>query len=358
MDSKLIVGITQGDSAGIGLEIILKAFANPTLLELCTPVLYANESILQSHRRQLGLQTSYRVIPSASEARDGQLNVVGVNADGVETSVTFGCSSESSGRLALAALQAAVNDARDGNIDAIVCAPINIASMPAAFGTSSQNSWLGNQFGGSPLMMLCNPLMRVAMATDHLPLKDVPNAVTSELVENSIRLAYASVKRDFLSAQPRVAVLGLNPHAGASGKMGCEDQDIVAPVIARLAEEDIRVFGPYAADGFFGAGLYKHFDCVLALYHDQGVTPFKSLSMNEGVNYTAGLDVVCVSPDHGPAYDIAGKGEASESSFLQAIYHAIDIYRNREAYDEANAHPLPHVQPRDRREERRGRREE
>lgn len=359
MESKIRVAITQGDINGIGYELILKAFASSELFEVCTPVVFGSEQIMQIHRKATNLNTPCSVIPKASDALENRLNVVNVVGEAYVPNVVFGQTTEEAGRLALYALDAAVKAAQAGDVDVIVACPINLAAMPRTeFPYTSQNEYFGQKFEGTDLMMLCNPFMRVAMATNHQPLRTVAESITAELLETRIRQAYASVSRDFLCAAPRVAVLGLNPHAGSAGQIGNEDSDIIATVISKLADEDIRVFGPYATDGFFGAGMFKHFDCVLAMYHDQGVTPFKTLSMEEGVNYTAGLDVICVSPDHGPAYDIAGKGVADATSFLHAIYNAIDIYRHRETYDEAHQHPLPHVVQHDRREDRRPFRQE
>lgn len=358
MEDKIRVAITQGDTNGIGYEIILKAFANTELFDICTPIVYGNEKVLLQHRKALGLNTPYRVVPDAESARDGQLNLLEV-AGKTEVQVVFGTTSEEAGRMALLALDAATRDVAEESVDVLVTCPINLAAMPKdAFPFTSQNEYLGHRFEGRPLMMLSNPYMRIALATGHLPIGDVKNSITAELVEERIRQCYESVSRDFLRAAPRVAVLGLNPHAGTNGLLGNEENDIIAPVIAKLAEEGIRVYGPYASDGFFGAGLYKHFDCVLAMYHDQGITPFKALSMDEGVHLTTSLKYVCAAPDHGPAYDKAGKGEASELSFLQAIYNAVDIFRHREAYDEAHENPLPHIVQRDRREERKQKRQE
>lgn len=359
MENKIIIGITQGDINGIGYELILKAFANSELFDICTPVIYGSDKVLMYHRKVLGLNTPFRTVATVDQIREGQLNVINVIGENFEPAVVFGKTTEDAGRLSYLSLEAVCRDAQKGSLDAIVTCPINLAAMPKGdFPFTSQNDYLGNRLEGTPLMMLCNPYMRVALATNHVALKELPATLTAELIEQRIRQAYESVSRDFLCAAPRVAVLGMNPHASSNGTIGSEEQEMLQPIITKLADEGIRVFGPYAADGFFGAGLYKSFDCVLALFHDQGVTPFKALSMDEGVNFTAGLSVVCTAPDHGPAYDKAGKNEASEMSFLHAIYTAVDIYRHREAYDEAHANPLPHIVQHDRREDRRPRREE
>lgn len=356
MNSKIKIAITCGDTNGIGYEIVLKAFAHNEIFDLCIPVLYGNEKALAFHRKALGINTPYSKIQTAGQAQEGRLNLISLNAssNGDDPAVVFGTTNEEAGRMAFDALEAATRDVLEGLVDAIVGCPINLAAMPKdGFAFTSQNEYFGANFEGDPLMLLCNPFMRVALATNHQSLSTVKDSITTELVELRIRQAYHSMERDFLCAAPRVAVLGLNPHASSGGLIGTEEGDVIAPVIGKLEEEGIRVFGPYAADGFFGAGLYKHFDCVLAMYHDQGVTPFKALSMDEGVNFTAGLDAVCATPDHGPAFDRAGKGEASETSLLHAIYCAIDTLRHRETYDDSHANPLPHTPQRDRREERR-----
>ena len=339
------IAITQGDTNGIGLELVLKAFSNPEMFELCTPVLYANEKVLHQHRKTLGMSgVQYRLINSPEHAEHGCINLVPVTVEGVESTVTFGKTEEAAGRMALAAMEAAIEDASAGRVTTIVNAPINLPSMPEGeFPYASLTEYLTSKIEGNGITILCNPHMKIAIATDHLPMKKVVESITQELVENRIRQVYHTIERDFLCSAPRLAVLGLNPHAGASGLLGSEEMEIFAPVIKDIAEkENIRVFGPYAADGFFGAAMYRHFDCTLAMYHDQGVVPFKALDMTEGVSYTAGLDVVCTAPSHGPAFDRAGKGTADETSFMQAIFTAVDITRHRACYDTAHATPLPH----------------
>lgn len=359
MNNKILIGITQGDTNGIGYELILKAFANSELFDICVPVVYGSDKVLMQHRKALGLNTPFKMVGNVEAAQEGHLNVLNVVGENYEPNVVFGKTTDEAGRMAYLALEAAVRDAREEKLDAIVTCPINLAAMPKGdFPFTSLPDYFSARMGGDSIMMLCNPFMRVAVATNHIPLSEVAKVVTPELVETSIRRAYESVSRDFLCACPRVAVLGMNPHAGSGGAIAKEENDVIIPVIKKLENEGIRVFGPYAADGFFGAGLYKHFDCVVSLYHDQGVTPFKTLSMDEGVNFTAGLNTVCVAPDHGPAYDKAGKNEASELSFLHAIYSAVDISHRRETYDESHANPLPHIVQHDRREDRRQRREE
>lgn len=336
------VGITHGDTNGIGYEIILKAFAENAMFELCTPVVYGSAKVAAYHRKGLALETNYRTVTSAEEAEEGCLNLV--NCFEEEVRIEFGQVSAEAGHAAFLALERATEDLRAGRIDVLVTAPIcKQAIQSADFRFPGHTEYLSDRLGGDdePLMILANSLMRVALATAHVPHKDVAAALTAETVERKIGQLYRSLRRDFLLSAPRVAVLGLNPHNGDGGALGTEEQDVIVPAIAAAVQAGIPCFGPYSADGFFGSGMYTHFDGVLAMYHDQGLAPFKALSMDDGVNFTAGLPFVRTSPDHGTAFDIAGRGEASEASLRQAIYMALDIYRNRKADDAAYADPLP-----------------
>jgi 4-hydroxythreonine-4-phosphate dehydrogenase len=340
----LRVGITHGDTNGVGYEIIYKTFADAGMLELCTPIIFGAAKVANYHRKSIeGCNgTVCRLIHSADEAQDGQLNLVSCFDD--DLTVEFGKTSAEAGHAAYVALEAACDALRSGDIDVLVTAPICKSAIQSAdFRFAGHTEYLSSRVGdgNEPLMILVNSLMRVAFVTTHLPLRDIADAITTDAVEQQIRRLYRSLRYDFLVSQPRIAVLGLNPHCGDNGALGQEEQDVIAPAIHAAAEEGIQCFGPYPADGFFGAGLYRHFDGVLAMYHDQGLAAFKALSMDDGVNFTAGLPYVRTSPDHGTAFDIAGTGKASEASFRQAIYTAIDIYRNRCADDAANAHPLP-----------------
>ena len=268
-----------------------------------------------------------------------------------EVKIDFGQPSLESGKAALQSLQRAVNDYKEGLIDAIVTAPINKKTIHSEeFPFSGHTEYFESEVGekGDALMILMSPVMRVALVTTHLPLKEVADAIDQAKIEHRIEQLQRSLYRDFLISAPRIAVLGLNPHNGDDGLLGSEEEDIISPAIKSMREKGIQCFGPYAADGFFGNGLYKHFDAVLAMYHDQGLAPFKALCGDEGVNFTAGLNLVRTSPDHGTAYDIAGKGVADENSFRQAVYTAIDIVRCRKQVDEASANPLKVVPQRER----------
>ncbi len=339
------VGITPGDTNGVGYEVILKTFADSPMLELCTPVVFGNSKTADIHRKELHLNTSFSVVASAAEARDGQLNLV--NCSTADVAVDFGQPSEEAGREAFLSLEAAVAAYKQGDIDVIVTAPINKANIQSGdFHFVGHTEYLHDRLGeegGAPLMILFNDLMRVALVTTHLPVADVPSAITQEKVEATAERFYLSLRKDFNVSAPRIAVLSLNPHAGDGGLLGSEENDVIAPAVKSLADKGMACYGPYAADGFFGAAQYRHFDGVLAMYHDQGLAAFKALTDGNGVNFTANLPVVRTSPDHGTAYDIAGKGVAAPDSFRQAIYSAIDIFRNRAAYVESHANPLPKI---------------
>lgn len=338
----LRVGITHGDTNGVGYELIFKTFEDPAMFELCTPIVFGAAKVAAYHRKGLGVEQQLHFIDRPSEAVDGRLNVV--NCFDNEINIEFGKISPEAGHAAYEALEAATEALRRGEIDVLVTAPICKSAIQSAdFRFAGHTEYLCDRIGdgAEPLMILFNRLMRVALVTTHLPIRDVADAITEDAVGRRIRQLYQSLRHDFLVSQPRIAVLGLNPHCGDSGTIGSEEQTAIAPAIRAAVEEGIQCFGPYPTDGFFGAGLYRHFDGILAMYHDQGLAAFKALSMDDGVNFTAGLPYVRTSPDHGTAFDIAGRGTANEASFRQAIFAAIDIYRNRLADDEATANPLP-----------------
>ncbi len=342
-EKKIRVGITQGDTNGIGYEVILKALADPMVLELFTPVVYGSSKVAAFHRKACGLQpVQFNSIDNAIQARDGVCNMVELNLDDLK--VELGVASEAAGRAAFTSLECAVADLRNGAIDVLVTAPIdknNIQSDTFHFPghTEYLESSIGD--GASSLMVLFNDRMRVALVTTHLPVSQIASAITKEKIISKIEVLNQSLKQDFAIEYPRIAVLALNPHSGDHGLLGNEEKEIITPAIEEAYnEKKICCFGPYAADGFFGNGSYTKFDGVLAMYHDQGLAPFKTLDMDSGVNFTAGLPFVRTSPDHGTGYDIAGKGVASPASMLAAIYAAIDIYRNRTTYAEIHANPL------------------
>lgn len=351
-----VVGITCGDANGVGYEVILKSFTDPVMFELCTPIIYGNPKTMAYHRKALGLELNYTVIQNAEDASQGALNLLAVSDE--EVKIEFGQSTPEAGQAALQSLEAAVSDYREGKFDVLVTAPINKHSIQSdKFHFPGHTEYLEQRLGegNKALMILMNDTLRVALATTHLPIAEVSKGITSEGIVEKLRLLHKTLSRDFLITHPRIAVLALNPHAGDDGLLGKEEQTIIAPALEQAKEEKIEAFGPFPADGFFGSMAYEHYDAVLAMYHDQGLAPFKVLAMDDGVNYTAGLPVVRTSPDHGTAYDIAGKGVADENSFRHALYLAIDVCRNRVEYDEAHAEPLEKLYHDRREDERRER---
>ena len=339
--NKIKIGITQGDVNGIGYEVILKTFEDPTILELCTPIVYGSPKVMTYHRKALELETSFSIINSASEAVHGRLNVVNCCND--EVKVELGKPSQESGKAAFDALERAMEEYKNGLYDVLVTAPIHKQMIQSdSFTFPGHTEYIEQSVGdgAKALMILANETLRVALVTGHVPVAKLSSLLTQELIQEKLALFNTSLKQDFGIGAPRIAVLALNPHAGDGGVIGTEEETIITPVIKAMREEGVICFGPYPADGFMGSGAYSHFDGVLAMYHDQGLTPFKVLAMDNGVNFTAGLPLVRTSPDHGTAFDIAGKGEASADSFRQALYMAIDIHRNRKSYAEAYHNPL------------------
>lgn len=342
MEQLIRVGITQGDFNGVGLEVTLKALADETILELMTPVLFADSRLVEYARRTLGIELpALACISDASEAEDGRINLVDLRLK--DTAVHPGVPDAVSGAAAVAALDAAMQAIADGNIDVLVTAPISKeAARSESFSYAGHTEYLGAKAGAEyvPQMILFDDSLRVALVTTHLPIAEIPQAVTKEKVADSITRFASTLVSDFGIVCPKIAVLSLNPHSGDGGLLGREEQEVIHPAIEQCAEQGILAFGPFAADGFFGSGAFSRYDGVLAMYHDQGLAPFKTLSGSNGVNFTAGLPFVRTSPDHGTACDLAWKGEADETSMREAIYRAIDIFRNRLRYRQASANPL------------------
>ena len=343
MEEKMIrVAITQGDTNGVGYEVILKTFADPAMFELCTPIIYGSPKIAAYHRKALNLETNFSIINSAEEARNGRLNILACFDE--EVKVELGQPSEEAGLAAFKALDRAMTDYRAGLFDVLVTAPINKATIQSpGFHFPGHTEYIETSVGdgNKALMILMNESLRVALVTTHLPIKEVSKAITKEAIIEKATIFHKTLRRDFRISNPRIAVLSLNPHAGDNGLLGSEEQEVIKPAIDELENAGIQAFGPYPADGFFGSNAYDHFDGVLAMYHDQGLAPFKTIALESGVNFTAGLPIIRTSPDHGTAYDIAGQGKADENSFRQAVYTAIDVFRNRKNYDEPLENPLP-----------------
>lgn len=345
---KPIVAITAGDVNGVGYEVIIKALLAGYMFEIMRPVIYGNAAVAKKHIATLDEEyhnITWNLIDSPEQAKDSRLNLITCYTD--DMPVQFGAPTPEAGKAALASLERACRDLKAGKVQALITAPLNketVAQVNPGF--TGHTEYLEQQFEGEELMMLCSGNLRVALACNHVALADIPAQITEERILNKLTLLNKSLKRDFGLEKPRIAVLALNPHAGDQGLLGKEEQEIIVPALAKAKELGIWTFGPYAADGFFGSGHFAHFDAVLAMYHDQGLIPFKTLDMS-GVNFTAGLNVVRTSPDHGTGYDIAGKNQADPASMRNAIFMAIDVLRQRAEYDELTANPLPFIERND-----------
>ncbi len=339
---RLKIGITQGDPNGIGWEVILKALADPRMSELCTPIVYGSQATAEFYRKGLTEvePATLHPIEEADEARRGRVNLIECGA--VER-IEPGRTSPEAGCAAAEALRRAIVDLREGRIDALVTAPIDKEAIHSeAFPYTGHTEFLAAELGGEPLMIMCSERLRVGLVTIHIPVAEVSQQLTQGSIVQSLKLLRTALKQDFGIVEPRIAVLSLNPHAGDGGLLGREEEEIIRPAINEAYDQGIYAFGPFAADGLFASGRYTEYDAVLAMYHDQGLTPFKTLSP-DGVNFTAGLDAIRTSPDHGVAYDIAGQGKADAQSMRNAIYAAIDAVKSRRAWEEWSQNPLQHV---------------
>jgi 4-hydroxythreonine-4-phosphate dehydrogenase len=339
----IVVGISHGDINGIGYEVIIKALSDPTITELCTPIVYGSPKVAAYHRKALNINNfSFNNIKSASEAFSKKANMINCLDD--NTRVELGKATPQGGEAAYISLEKAVDDLMNGRIDVLVTAPIDKHNIQSdKFHFTGHTDYLKSKAGADEtVMFMISENMRIGVATDHVPLRKVPELITIDLLLSKIRLMNKSLILDFGIRKPRLAILGLNPHAGDNSLLGSEEAEKIIPAIEQAQKEGILAFGPFPSDGFFGAGSFTKFDGILAMYHDQGITPFKALSFDSGVNFTAGLPFVRTSPDHGTAFSIAGKGEASENSFRQAIYLACDIFRNRQLHAEISKNPLKH----------------
>ena len=337
--SKLVVGITQGDSNGIGYEVIIKALSDSRILDSFTPVVYGSSKIFGFYRKQIHNidQMDTYVIHSAKDVHLKRINIVNCLPDNYYAEP--GQSTPDSAKAAMRSLEVAVKDLKEGFIDVLVTAPINKRAMTAeGFGYTGHTEYLKDAFQADRIaMIMVSTQLKVAVVTGHIPLKEVAGSLTKEGILGKLRLMNESLERDFAIPKPKIAVLGLNPHCGDGGLLGDEEQNIILPAVLEAQAEGILAFGPYSPDGFFSLGNYERFDATLAMYHDQGLAPFKALAFTEGVNYTAGLPIVRTSPDHGTAYNMAGRDEADPHSMMSAIYTAIDIFNNRLAYDELHS---------------------
>lgn len=340
-EEKITIGISQGDINGIGLEVILKSFTDPAMLDICTPVLFSSQKTVSSYRKWLNIEEfNFNTIRDINQVHPRKFNVF--NCYDEEVSLDLGKSTIDGGKYALLSLTAATEALANKKIDAIVTAPINKNNIQSeSFNFPGHTEYFDDKFGKqSSLMILATEKLKVALVTGHVTLAKIPSSITAENIIKKLEILKKSMLEDFGIRKPKIAVLGLNPHAGDNGTIGNEEKEIIIPAISKTKENGLLVYGPYPADGFFGSGNYINFDAVLAMYHDQGLIPFKALSFNSGVNFTAGLPVVRTSPDHGTAYDLAGKNSASEDSFRKAVYMACDIVKNRKDFAEYSSNPL------------------
>jgi 4-hydroxythreonine-4-phosphate dehydrogenase len=339
--NKIRIGITQGDINGIGYEIIIKTLIDNRILDICTPIVYGSAKVAAYHRKTLNISDfSLNIIKSPEEANPKRPNIINCLDDDIR--VELGKTTPSAGEASYIALKKAADDIKSGTLDALVTAPINKTNIQSDdFNFSGHTEFLKDFFNvDDVLMFMTSDFVRVGLVTIHIPLQQVPSMISEEKIINKTRIMNQSLIEDFGIRKPKIAILALNPHAGEEGMLGSEEQNIIKPAIEKLKQENLVVFGPFSADGFFGSDNYLKVDGILAMYHDQGLAPFKSITRDEGVNYTAGLPIVRTSPAHGTAFELAGKNLASCSSFRKAIYTACDIYQSRKSYAEITKDPL------------------
>ncbi|MDI5948682.1 4-hydroxythreonine-4-phosphate dehydrogenase PdxA [Flavobacterium yafengii] len=335
----IIVGISIGDLNGIGSEVVLKTFEDSRMLELCTPVIFANVKLLSFVKKSFQSASLLHGIDKLDQIVPGKINVLNLWREGVD--LNLGVNDPKAGEYAIKSFVAATKALKDGLVDVLVTAPINKYNIQSEdFKFPGHTDYLDQELEGNALMLMVQDNLRVGLLTDHIPLSEVASHLTEELIKRKIETVKQSLIQDFSINKPKIAVLGLNPHCGDGGVIGTEDDLIIKPTLKKIFDKGTLVFGPFAADGFFGSNQYEKYDAIIAAYHDQGLIPFKTLSFGNGVNYTAGLNKIRTSPDHGTAYDIAGKGVADFNSFKEAVYLAIDIYHSRNQYAEISVKPL------------------
>ena len=338
-NKNIVVGFSVGDLNGVGLEIILSIFEDKRMLDFCTPVIFGSQKSLNFVKKHFKFSMHFFYAKEFDQISEQKINVITSYKDDFE--INFGEENNRIGEVAIESFTAATKALKDGHIDVLVTAPINKYNIQSdAFKFPGHTNYLNEQLEGRALMFMVNDGLRVGLLTDHVPVKEVSSHITSELIQNKIKTVYESLQADFQISKPKIAVLGINPHNGDNGVIGKEDDEVLRPALEKIKKEGKLVFGPYAADSFFGSDNYKNFDAIIASYHDQGLIPFKTLSFGEGVNYTAGLNKIRTSPDHGTAYDIAGKGLANVNSMKKAIFEGIKIFNNRKEYQELTADPL------------------
>ena len=335
----IVVGISIGDLNGIGGEVVLKTFEDSRILEFCTPVIFASSKVVAFLKKHFESTINFNDINSINQIIHGRVNVLNCWKEPVK--IEFGQENIEIGAYAIKSLEEATKALKNNSIDVLVTAPINKHNIQSdKFKFPGHTDYLAQELEGDSLMFMVTEQLRVGLLTDHLPVKDVSLHISADLIENKINTVYESLQKDFKINRPKIAVLGINPHTGDSGVIGSEDDEVMRPTLKKIKEAGKLVFGPYAADSFFGSNNYKNFDAVIASYHDQGLIPFKTLSFGQGVNFTAGLNKVRTSPDHGTSNENAGKGNADESSFKEAVFTAIQIFKNRRDYEQLTRNVL------------------
>lgn len=338
-EENIIVGISIGDLNGIGAEVVLKIFEDNRMLDFCTPVIFASIKTMSFVKNHFKLNINLNSIQNTEQIATGKVNVLNCWKENV--TINFGEEDAKIGEYAIKSLVEATKALKEEKIDVLVTAPINKHNIQSeTFKFPGHTDYLAQELDGNSLMFMVTDTLRVGLLTDHVPVKDISDHITPKLIEEKIETVYTSLKQDFRINKPKIAVLGINPHTGDNGVIGNEDDDVMRPTLKKIKESGKLVFGPYAADSFFGSNNYKSFDAIIASYHDQGLIPFKTLSFGQGVNYTAGLNRIRTSPDHGTAYEIAGKGTADVGSFKEAIFSALHIFKCREEYESINENPL------------------
>lgn len=338
-EEQIRVGISIGDLNGIGAEIIIKTFEDSRILEFCTPIIFASIKTMSFFKKHFESGINFQGINDLNQVVEAKVNVFNVWKETV--GIKFGEEDLKAGEYAIKSLERATEALKNDDIDVLVTAPINKLTIQSeTFNFPGHTNYLAKELGGNSLMFMVTENLKVGLLTDHVPVKDVPQHINAKLIEEKVQTVYDSLVRDFRITKPKIAVLGINPHAGDNGVIGKEDDDILKPALLKIREKGKLVFGPYSADSFFGSKNYQNFDAIIASYHDQGLIPFKTITFGEGVNYTAGLSKVRTSPDHGTAFEIAGKGTADESSFKAAVFTAIQIFKNRKEYKKLTKNPL------------------
>lgn len=338
-ESRIKVGISIGDLNGIGSEIIIKTFEDNRMLEFCTPVIFASIKTMSFFKKHFKSAINFHSINHTDQIVDGKINVLNVWKENVK--INFGEENTTIGAYSVKSLEKATTALKNEAIDVLVTAPIHKHNIQSEnFKFPGHTNYLAEKLGGKSLMFMVTENLKVGLLTDHVPVKDVPAHITSDLIEDKVKTVYESLVKDFRVNKPKIAVLGINPHAGDNGVIGKEDDKVLKPTLEKIRANNKLVYGPYSADSFFGSGNYKNFDAIIAAYHDQGLIPFKTIAFGNGVNYTAGLNRVRTSPDHGTAFEIAGKGNADNGSFKEAVFTAIQIFKNRIEFQNISKNPL------------------